>query len=244
MHCAAHSVRCGRVSAQRSSRCEGRRSPHPDQTWPERGAGPGAGLRDDRLPRLIAVMPIGRPNGHGAYLIPARSGWAVLRYGRGSGYSTEHGPHFCRHDRQGLRAARRGKAADEPMTTGRHGQHPGLVHAIGRSDRRGAWPTAVLLSDTTCGRSRQDGQGAVCSAEARRILVIADHAARPEDGATVGKTYHRIAESTLRSEIEAAGFKFVADAGFLRHPEDARTAIVFHNPTPVDEFVLKFQKPQ
>lgn len=75
------------------------------------------------------------------------------------------------------------------------------------------------------------------------FLVIADHSARPEDGAAVGKTYHRIAEQTLRSEIEAAGFKFVADAEFLRHPEDARTSIVFRNPTPVDEFVLKFQKP-
>lgn len=74
-------------------------------------------------------------------------------------------------------------------------------------------------------------------------LVIADHSARPEDGASVGKTYHRIAEQTLRSEIEAAGFKFVADANFLRHAEDARTSIVFRNPTPVDEFVLKFQKP-
>ena len=75
------------------------------------------------------------------------------------------------------------------------------------------------------------------------FLVIADHSARPEDGATVGKTYHRIAEQTLRSEVEAAGFKFVAEAQFLRHPEDARTSIVFRNPTPVDEFVLKFQKP-
>ena len=76
------------------------------------------------------------------------------------------------------------------------------------------------------------------------FLVIADHAARPEDGATVGKTFHRIAEASLRAEVEAAGFVFVADAGFLRHPEDARTAIVFRNPTPVDEFVLKFQKPR
>ena len=75
------------------------------------------------------------------------------------------------------------------------------------------------------------------------ILIIADHSARPEDGASVGKTYHRIAEQTLRSEVEAAGFKFVADAGFLRHPEDTRNNIVFRNPTPVDEFVLKFQKP-
>ena len=75
------------------------------------------------------------------------------------------------------------------------------------------------------------------------ILVVADHAARPEDGTTVGKTLHRIAEASVRAEIEAAGFKFVAAADFLRHPEDTRTNIVFKNPTPVDEFVLKFQKP-
>jgi len=76
------------------------------------------------------------------------------------------------------------------------------------------------------------------------ILVVADHSARPEDGASVGKTYHRIAEATLRSEVEAAGFKFVADADFLRNPQDPRTAIVFHSPIKVDEFVLKFQRPK
>ncbi len=75
------------------------------------------------------------------------------------------------------------------------------------------------------------------------FYVIADHAARPEDGATVGKTLHRIAENALRAEVEAAGFKLVATGDFLRHPQDQRTAVVFRNPTPVDEFVLKFQKP-
>jgi predicted methyltransferase len=76
------------------------------------------------------------------------------------------------------------------------------------------------------------------------FLVIADHSALTEDGATVGKKYHRIAAQTLRAEVEAAGFQFVAEGNFLRHPEDARTGIVFHNPTPVDDFVLKFQKPR
>ncbi len=75
------------------------------------------------------------------------------------------------------------------------------------------------------------------------FYVIADHAARPEDGAVVGKTLHRIAESALRAEVEAAGFKLVASGDFLRHPEDPRNAPVFRSPTPVDEFVLKFQKP-
>ena len=74
-------------------------------------------------------------------------------------------------------------------------------------------------------------------------LVIADHAARPGDGTSVGKTLHRIEESALRKEIEAAGFKFVADADFLRNPADPRDAAVFHSKLPNDEFVLKYQKP-
>ncbi|HEX9470718.1 MAG TPA: class I SAM-dependent methyltransferase [Bradyrhizobium sp.] len=75
------------------------------------------------------------------------------------------------------------------------------------------------------------------------FLVVADHSARPGDGTTVGKTLHRIEESTLRQEIEAAGFKLAAEADFLRHPEDQRDAAVFHPPVPVGEFVLKYQKP-
>ena len=46
------------------------------------------------------------------------------------------------------------------------------------------------------------------------FLVIADHSAKPGDGITVAKTLHRIEESTLRQEIEAAGFKLVAEARF------------------------------
>src|SRR6202012_4044450 len=38
-------------------------------------------------------------------------------------------------------------------------------------------------------------------------FVIADHSAKPGDGANVGKTLHRIEEATLRQEIEAAGFR-------------------------------------
>jgi predicted methyltransferase len=75
------------------------------------------------------------------------------------------------------------------------------------------------------------------------LLVIADHSARPGDGTTVGKTLHRIEESALRREVEAAGFKLVAEGDFLRHPEDARDSSVFRPAGPVDEFVLKFQKP-
>jgi predicted methyltransferase len=76
------------------------------------------------------------------------------------------------------------------------------------------------------------------------MLVIADHSARAGDGTSVGKTLHRIEESALRREVEAAGFKVVGEGDFWRHSEDTRD--VSTQPPPgsaVDEFVLKFQKP-
>ena len=75
------------------------------------------------------------------------------------------------------------------------------------------------------------------------MLVVADHSARPGDGATVGKTLHRIEEGVLRREVEAVGFKLVAEGDFLRHPEDARDFSVNRPTGPVDEFVLKFRRP-
>ena len=74
-------------------------------------------------------------------------------------------------------------------------------------------------------------------------LVIADHSAKPGDGTNVAKTLHRIEEGTLRQEIEAAGFKLVAEGDFLHNPQDPRDAPVFKPAIPVDEFVLKYQKP-
>ena len=76
------------------------------------------------------------------------------------------------------------------------------------------------------------------------FLIVADHSAKPGDGINVAKTLHRIEESTLRQEIEAAGFKLVAEADFLRNPEDPRDTRVFQPKIPVDEFVLKYQKPE
>jgi predicted methyltransferase len=75
------------------------------------------------------------------------------------------------------------------------------------------------------------------------VLVIADHSARSGAGVSVAKSLHRIEESALRREVEAAGFRLVAEADFLRNPSDARDAIVFRPKAPVDEFVLKFVRP-
>jgi predicted methyltransferase len=75
------------------------------------------------------------------------------------------------------------------------------------------------------------------------LLVIADHSAKAGEGTSVAKTIHRIEESTLRSEIEAAGFKFVGSGDFWRQPGDPRDFNVNRPTGPVDNFVLKFQKP-
>ncbi len=75
------------------------------------------------------------------------------------------------------------------------------------------------------------------------VLVVADHAAAAGAGIGVVKSLHRIEESVVRREIEAAGFRLVEEAQFLRNPNDPRDEIVFRAKQAVDEFVLKFVKP-
>lgn len=74
-------------------------------------------------------------------------------------------------------------------------------------------------------------------------LVVVDHAGNPGTGTTQAGTLHRIEESVERAELEAAGFKLVAEAQFLRHPDDPRDTPFFKATVPVDQFVLKFQRP-
>ena len=75
------------------------------------------------------------------------------------------------------------------------------------------------------------------------FYVIADHAGRPGTGISESGTLHRIEESFLRSEVEAAGFRLVAEGSFLRNPNDPRDQNAPNPPQPKDEFVLKFVKP-
>ena len=76
------------------------------------------------------------------------------------------------------------------------------------------------------------------------ILVITDHAARTGDGIAQGAILHRIEESMVRREVEAAGFRLIDEGHFLRNPADKRDTTVFKNNVPNDEFILKFQKPR
>jgi predicted methyltransferase len=75
------------------------------------------------------------------------------------------------------------------------------------------------------------------------LLVITDHAAKPGADISVGKELHRIDESVLRREVEAAGFKLIAEGSFWRHPEDTHDFSTQRPPSAVDEFALKYQKP-
>lgn len=76
------------------------------------------------------------------------------------------------------------------------------------------------------------------------IYIVADHSTKPGAGDTVGKSLHRIEESLVRKEVEAAGFRLVASGDFLRSPEDTRDVPVQKNTVRNDEFVLKFVKPK
>jgi predicted methyltransferase len=75
------------------------------------------------------------------------------------------------------------------------------------------------------------------------FLVIADHSALAGQAVSVGKTLHRIEESTLRQEVEAAGFRLLAEGNFWRNANDTRDFPSYKPTVPVDNFVLKFQKP-
>lgn len=75
------------------------------------------------------------------------------------------------------------------------------------------------------------------------FYVIADHSGRPGTGISESGTLHRIEEAFLRKEVEAAGFKLVAEGNFLRNPSDPRDKNTPDPPQPKDEFVLKFVKP-
>jgi predicted methyltransferase len=80
--------------------------------------------------------------------------------------------------------------------------------------------------------------------------VIVDQSAPAGAGSSAAQTLHRVEESTVRAEVEAAGFQFKESAEFLRNPADARD----WNASPgaaekagkrgqADRFVLKFVKP-
>ncbi len=77
------------------------------------------------------------------------------------------------------------------------------------------------------------------------FFVLIDHSAAKGSGLRDTDTLHRIDEDTVKKEVEAVGFKLVAEANFLRNPADPRDKLVFDKSIRhmTDQFVLKFQKP-
>ena len=180
-----------------------------------------------------------------------KTGWKVFDMGAGAGYSTElmarsvgpTGKVYGQNDKESEKFAARLKTPAMANATPVVSKYDDPIPA----DARGLDLITFFFAyhDTTfmeVDRAKMN-KAMFDALKSGGYLVIADHSAKPEDGTTVGKTYHRIAEASLRKEVEAAGFKFVGSADFLRHPEDERSNVVFRNPTPVDEFVVKFQKP-
>jgi predicted methyltransferase len=77
------------------------------------------------------------------------------------------------------------------------------------------------------------------------LFIVVDHRAAKGAGADVPDKLHRMDEDIAKQEIEAAGFKLVAESKILTRPTDDDTKRIFetgeHDNT--DQMVLKFRKP-
>jgi predicted methyltransferase len=77
-----------------------------------------------------------------------------------------------------------------------------------------------------------------------RYLI--DHAAAAGSGLRDTNTLHRIVEASVKSEVEAAGFRLDGESDLLHNADDPRTANV-RDPTirgKTDQFILIFRKPK
>jgi predicted methyltransferase len=184
-----------------------------------------------------------------------RASMKVLDMGAGAGYSTELmaravGASGIVYGQNTPDQGARGKAAFEARTTTPAGK---VIRALSRpfDDPLPADVTGLDLitffffyHDTTYMQVDRAMMNRKLFAALKPggFLVIADHSAKPGEGVSVGRTLHRIEESVVRREVEAAGFKLAAEGDFWRHPEDTRDFTTQPPTKPADEFVLRFQK--
>jgi predicted methyltransferase len=77
------------------------------------------------------------------------------------------------------------------------------------------------------------------------VYIVLDHVAAKGSPADITDTLHRIEASTVRREVEAAGFKFEGESTILANPADPHTAGVFDPSIQgrTDQFILKFRRP-
>ena len=76
--------------------------------------------------------------------------------------------------------------------------------------------------------------------------VVIDHAAAAGSGLRDTNTLHRIDEASVKSEVEAAGFRLEGESDLLHNAGDPRTANVKDSTIrgKTDQFILKFRKPK
>lgn len=76
------------------------------------------------------------------------------------------------------------------------------------------------------------------------VYIVLDHVAAKNSPADVTDTLHRIEPSTVRREVEAAGFKFEGESTVLANPADPLSTTVFDKSIRgrTDQFVFKFRK--
>ncbi len=74
--------------------------------------------------------------------------------------------------------------------------------------------------------------------------IVIDHHARAGSGTADLEALHRIDIETVRAQVMAAGFEFVAASDVLANPEDPRTVSARRDiMTHTDRFILKFIRP-
>ena len=186
-----------------------------------------------------------------------RAGMKVLDMGAGGGYSTELmaravGPTGMVYGQNPADVGPRAKAAFEARLKTPAGKN---IVAVSRPFDDPAPPDVTGLDlitflffyhDTTYMQVDRAAMNRKLFAALKpgASLIVADHSAKPGEGTSVGKTLHRIDESLLRREVEAAGFKFAGEGDFWRHPEDTHDFTTQPPTKPADEFVLRFDKPR
>ena len=129
------------------------------------------------------------------------------------------------------------------------GGSPGTIPVQGQVDL--VWTTQNYHDFKNSKLSNGDAAQSF-DAEAFRVLkpggtyLIVDHEAAPGAGASQTSTLHRIEDTVVRREVEAAGFKLEAESNLLRNPADSHTAKV-QDPSirgKTDQFILMFRKPR
>jgi predicted methyltransferase len=77
------------------------------------------------------------------------------------------------------------------------------------------------------------------------IYIVLDHSAPDGTGSSLTATTHRIDEALVKSQVQAAGFKFEAESSLLRNSADDRNLSIFDKKVQgrTDQFLLRFRKP-